>query len=166
VLLVRAVRRRPREVLYVYCDSLHGIMGYVPRETGGFVMYMSEAEIRDAIARNPWIIGEGYRPVEKEKPVESGFVDLFMADPSGRLVVVEVKRVRAGESAVRQLSQYLEALAKRGVTARGVLAAPGFTEAAIREARSRGIELVYLDLKKLRELAEKRPRPRGLDEFF
>lgn len=165
-LVIRAVRRRPREVLVVTCDAIHGLMSYVPRETGSFTMYMSESEIRDAIARNPWIIGEGYRAVEREKPVESGFVDLFMADPEGRLVVVEIKRVKAGESAVRQLSQYLEALAKRGIVARGVLAAPGFTDAATREARARGIDLVYLDLKRLWELARRKPKPRSLDEFF
>lgn len=166
MLRVRAVRRRPREVLLVSCDSVHMVAAWLPVEEGSFVMYLSEEEIRDAIRRDPSIIGEGYKVIDVEKPVEAGFVDLFMQGPDGGLVVVELKRIRAGEAAVRQLSQYLEALAKRGVRARGVLAAPGFTDAALREARARGIGLVYLDLKRLRGLVESRRRPASLEDFL
>ena len=167
ILRLRAVRKKPREILIVWCDKIYTISGGMPSGEGAFIMYMSEAEIRDTLARHPEIVGEGLVPIEKEKPVETGFIDLYFKGPKGETVVVEIKRVKAGEDAVKQLAQYLEALRKRGVNAEGVLAAPGFTEAAVREAALRRIKLLYLDMRKLLRLREEeRRRQLSLEDFL
>ena len=166
-LVILAVRRRPREVLRVSCSRVEAVLHAEPGEPGAFVMYMSEEEIRDALARHPDLIEPGLRVVERERPVPSGFVDLYAVDSEGRPVVVEIKRVRAGEQAVRQLQRYLEALRKRGVRARGILVAPGFTERAVAEAARRGIRTVQVDLALLRRMIEEEsPRKRSILDYL
>jgi RecB family endonuclease NucS len=65
------------------------------------------------------------------------------------------------------LSTYLEALRRKGVKARGILVAPGFSERALSEAARRGIKTVYIDLAKIRKLAEKDLyKPRKLEDYF
>jgi len=156
-----AVRRRPREVLYVRCARVHAVMaGWGARE-GVFWMFVNEHEIRDFLAENPGLIEEGLRIVETERPVEPGFIDLYGVDREGRRVVVELKRVKAGEEAVRQLLRYLEALRRRGLEARGILVAPDFTEGAVREAERAGVKLVRIDLAGIYERVKARSGGRG-----
>ncbi len=161
-----AVRKKPREVLRIVFDSIEFITTTPAGSLGTFTMYLSENEIRDVLMMNPDLIEEGFRPVEKELPVESGFVDIFGLDRNGKPTIVEIKRVKAGESAVRQLYTYLLALEKKGVKARGILAAPSFSESAITEAKRRGVKTVYLDLARLRRLLQERSRRTGLDSYF
>jgi RecB family endonuclease NucS len=98
LLVLRAVRRKPREILIVYCDRIYAITSFHPSEKGAFYMYMPESEIRDVLAKHPYLIEEGLRTIDIEKPVEAGFIDLYLQDKHGNMVVVEVKRVRAGGS--------------------------------------------------------------------
>jgi len=163
-----AVRRRPREVLRVRCARIHGVMAGAGAREGVFWMFVNEYEIRDYLALNPHVIEEGLRIVEKEHRVEPGFIDLYAVDKHGRKVVIELKRVKAGEEAVRQLIRYLEALRKRGIDARGVLVAPDFTEGAVREAERAGIRLVRIDLARIYESLRERTgrRPGSLEDFL
>jgi len=167
-LVLKAVRSRPREVLVVECTRVNVIVEAEPREEPQHFMFASEQEIRDAIARNPALLEPGLRVITVEKPVEPGFIDLYARDGEGRLVVVELKRVKAGEAAVRQLISYARALEKRGYTGlRLVLAAPDFTEAARRLAAQAGVELARLDLRRIREEVEAaRRRARSLEDYL
>ncbi|MFN4045711.1 MAG: endonuclease NucS domain-containing protein, partial [Acidilobaceae archaeon] len=125
-LVLRAVRRHPREILVLECAQVYSITVGVSPEEGQYWMYMSEADIRDTIALNPReILGEDIRIVDMEKPVEPGFVDLYGKDGKGNIVVMEIKRVKAGEEAARQLIAYVESLKARGAKVRGILVAPG-----------------------------------------
>ncbi len=167
-LVVRAYRRRPREVLVIRCRRVYHIVEAEDAVEGEFWMYINEHEIRDAIASNPELLEPGFRVVRVERPVEPGFIDLYGVDSEGRLVVVELKRVKAGREAVHQLVRYVEALRRRGVEARPVLAAPDFTESAVREAEAWGVELKRIDLARIYELLRERSRPRRgtLEEFL
>ena len=166
LLVVRATRRRPRETLIITCSRIYSIQYADQGETGTFIMYLSEHEIRDALARNPSLVEEGLRIVEHERPVPSGFVDLYAIDREGRPVVIEIKRVKAGEAAVKQLARYLEALARKGVNARGILVAPGFTDKALYEASRRGIKTVTIDLNMLRRMIGSGGRGRSLLDYL
>lgn len=169
LLVVRAVRRRPREVLILRCPRVHHVVvGEEPVE-GDFWMYINEHEIRDLIAEDPGIVEEGLRIVSVEKPVEPGFIDLYGRDREGRLVVIELKRVKAGEDAVHQLLKYVEAFRKRGVDVRPILVAPGFTGSARMLAARSGVELKEIDLRRIYEILKERwgeRRPKTLTDYL
>ncbi len=167
---LRAVRKRPRETLTLRCRRVYLVAGLESPEGPEFHMYLAEHEIRDILAANPHLIEDGLRIVGVERPVEPGFVDMYGIDREGRLVVFEIKRVKAGESAARQLLRYVEALRSHGrADVRGVLLAPDFTEAAIRLLELSGLEYKRIDPKSLYELASRRrevKRLRDLTDFL
>ena len=168
-LVVRAVRRKPRETLVIRCARVYHVVWAQGASTGEFWMYLNEHEIRDAIARDPSLLVPGARITRVERPVDPGFIDLYGYDPEGRLLVVELKRVKAGEAAVRQLLRYVEALEKKGYrNIRPILAAPDFTEAAVRLATLSGVELVRLDLQRIYELlrGQRRPQRHTLEDYL
>ncbi len=167
-LIIRAVRERPREILTLKCGKPHAIISWKPSEKPQHYMYLSEHEIRDTIARDPTIIEEGLHIVRVEKPVDPGFIDLYARDKNGRLVIIELKRVKAGEAAVRQLLRYAEALRRKGhENPRLILAAPDFTEAAITLAAKTGVELARIDLQKLWEKTrQSKTRRPSLEDYL
>lgn len=167
---LRAVRRSPREILVVRCPRIYYVALLRGAEEGGFWLYVNEAEIRDEAMRDPLeVLGERLRFIEAEKPVEPGFIDALAEDEQGRLVVLEFKRVKAGEEAVRQLLRYVEALrARSGRPVRGVLVAPDATEAARRLLEVSGLELRRIDLRMLYERIRGRRagRRRSLEDYL
>jgi len=167
---LRAVRRSPREVLIVSCARIYYVAVLRGAEDGGFWLYVNEAEIRDEAMRDPvGVLGERLRFIEAEKPVEPGFIDALAEDEEGRLVVLEFKRVRAGEDAVRQLLRYVEAVrARTRREVRGVLVAPDATEAARRLLERSGLELRRIDLRALYERIRGRRagRRRSLEDYL
>lgn len=111
------------------------------REGGGFVLMGSEAEMQRALARDPGLIEEGLEVLHRELPTEAGGVDLFARDRDGRLVVVELKRSKATQEAVHQLSRYVEVVrAINHAPVRGVLAAPAVTKPALERLQALGLE--------------------------
>ncbi len=147
--VLRAVRGKPRETLIVRCRELYECISRKARADGGFYMYFSEHEIRDLIRSDPSLIEKNLKIVEAEKPVEPGFVDLYGIDGEGRTVVIEIKRVKAGEDAARQLYGYVEKLRRSIPNIRGILVAPDFTESALRMLQRSGLEYKRIDLKAL-----------------
>lgn len=167
VLVMRSVRKSLREVLVLVCDKIYMVAAGRGFEEGEFFMYMTEHEIRDLIAENPGIVEDGLRIVGVERPVDPGFVDLYGVDRNGRLVVFELKRVKAGEEAARQLLAYVEHFRRRGVNVRGVLLAPDITEAAHRILTDNGLEFKRIDLRSLyKVLSERRRTRRGLLDYL
>ncbi len=167
---LRAVRRSPREILVIRCARIYYLAVLKGAEEGGFWLYVNEAEIRDEAMRDPvGVLGERLRFIEAEKPVEPGFIDALAEDEQGRLVVLEFKRVKAGEEAVKQLLRYVEALrARTSREVRGVLVAPDATEAARRLLERSGLELRRIDLRSLYERIKGRSaaRRRSLVDFL
>ena len=167
-LVLRVVRREPREVLLLSCDKVYFIAVMREPVEGEFWFYVNEAEIRDYLASKPELIEEGLRVVRVEKPVDPGFIDLYAEDSNGNLVVVEIKRTRAGIEAVRQLERYLEHFKARNVRVRGVLVAPEVTQGAAALMAKTGIEYRRIDLKRIYEsIKSRRPyRGRKIDEYL
>ena len=161
LLVLKAVRRRPREVLAARCGRVYMLATLVNPEEGGFWMYLNEHEIRDLIAEDPGIVEEGLRIVEAEKKVAPGFIDLYAVDRDGNLVVIEVKRVKAGEEAARQLARYVGHLRRQGRRVRGILVAPDATEAAIYRLEREGLEYRRIDLQALYERLKAKSRRSG-----
>ncbi|MEB3779355.1 MAG: endonuclease NucS [Desulfurococcales archaeon] len=151
-LIIRAIRRSPREVLIIECRKVYLLAAGIGAEEGSFWMYVNEHEIRDIITRKPELVEEGLRIVRVEKPVEPGFIDLYAKDREGRLVVIELKRVKAGEDAARQLIRYIEYFRSKGVEPRGILVAPEATDTAISLLERAGLEFKRIDLRKIYSL--------------
>ncbi|MCE4612602.1 MAG: endonuclease NucS [Desulfurococcales archaeon] len=167
-LVLRVVRREPREVLLLSCDQVYFIAVMREPVESEFWFYVNEAEIRDYLASNPEVIEDGLRIVRVEKPVDPGFIDLYAEDSRGNLVVVEIKRVKAGIEAVKQLERYLEHFKARNVRVRGILVAPEATQGAIALMAKTGIEYRRIDLRRIYESVKSRKLYRGkkIDEYL
>ncbi|MEX2534284.1 MAG: endonuclease NucS [Trueperaceae bacterium] len=111
------------------------------RETAGFVLMGSESEMQRALARRPELIEEGLTLLDRELPTDVGGIDLYARDRLGNLVVVELKRGKAGQEAVHQLYRYVERVRElSGTLVRGVLAAPAITAPALEQLQRQGLE--------------------------
>lgn len=125
------------------------------REGGGFVLIGSESEMQRSLASNPHIIEPGLSLVHIELPTDVGGIDLLARDAAGCLVVVELKRGKAGQEAVHQLWRYVQSVrAVAGEDARGVLAAPDITAPALNRLGALGLEF-----REVRALPDARPQP-------
>jgi RecB family endonuclease NucS len=130
-LRVRAVRRQPKEVLDVYFDRIYLIVVSNLVDDGKFYLHVSEEQMRDAVLTQPSIIEYGFKPIEFEKKVKPGFIDVYGMDRNGNLVVVEIKRNPAGKEAVLQLKRYMEAVqSQTGSPVRGIVAGPSLRRGA------------------------------------
>lgn len=167
-LLIHAVRDRPREYLTIVFTRVDLVVVGGLVDHGEFTMYLEERDMRDVLVENPWLIEDGLRILEVEKPVGDGYVDVYALDASGRHVLVELKRVTATREAALQLYKYVEAYKKeRGETPRGILVAPSFAPTALETLAKLKLEYRYVDLKKLWELLKKKSSRRtSLQEFL
>lgn len=155
-LQVVALRRSPREVLRINCSKIYSIIEALGAVESAFWMYVNESEIRDLLAEMPELVEEGLRIVRVEKPVNPGFIDLYAVDSKGNLVIIEVKRVKAGEEAARQLLNYVRFFKVKGRKVRGVLLAPSFTEQCIKLLSASGLEYKQIDIRRIYELVKER----------
>ncbi len=113
------------------------------REATGFELIGTEAQMQEALARTPELIEEGLSLLDRELPTEVGGIDLYARDRSGRLVVVELKRGKAGQEAVHQLQRYVDrvrTLNGGDKPVRGILAAPDITTPALQQLQRQGLE--------------------------
>lgn len=128
------------------------------REGNGFVLIGSEAEMQRALAQNPDVIEPGLSLVHIELPTDVGGIDLLARDEAGRLVVVELKRGKAGHEAVHQLWRYVQSVrAVSGEDARGVLAAPAITAPALNRLGTLGLE--FKEVTALPDLDQRQAQP-------
>jgi hypothetical protein len=136
-----AMRRSPEEVVKVTFLEAHLALA-LELEEAGFTLSGSEKDMQDALARNPSVIEEGLVVLDRELLIGVGGVDLYARDREGRLVVVELKRARAGHEAVHQLARYVQAVREQvpGAVVRGVLAAPSVTAPALEVLARGGLE--------------------------
>lgn len=101
-----------------------------------------------------------------EKKVEPGFLDLYGLNSSGRFVVVEIKRIKAGKSAVLQLARYVDevkTLVNRDV--RGVLSAPQISKGVQRLLATLNLEYKRIDLERCAQVL-KMAEGKKIQDFF
>ncbi len=174
-LVLESIRERPRERLTVRITAFYTIMSlHGLEDRAEFIEYLDESELRDYLLSHPEALEPGLRVLRSERPIDgAGYADIVARDSEGRYVVIEVKRVTAGQEAVRQLYRYVEALRKRnpGTPVRGILAAPSITKEALQLLRSLGLEYRQVNIQRIyEEVRRKRAREasgsRGLLEFM
>ncbi|MEM1590129.1 MAG: endonuclease NucS [Candidatus Bathyarchaeia archaeon] len=166
ILEIHAVKQKPSETVQVFFDRVYMVSALSLRDSGEFALHASEEDMQKAILAEPSLLEEDFKPISFEKKVEPGFVDVYGIDRNGRLVIVEIKRRRAGKEAVLQLAKYIEAAksrTSRGV--RGILVAPNIARDAQRLLETLGLEFKALNPKKCAEIL-KRTEMRGLSAYF
>lgn len=166
-LLLRAVRRRPREVIKILFNRMYlvGVLDLV--DEGEFHLYASEQDMQSAILAYPEIIERGFRPISYERRVEPGFVDVYGVDADGRLVVLEIKRRTAGKGAALQLARYIEAIkgdSDREV--RGIIVAPSLAKGVQPLLATLNLEFKALSPRRCAQVLGRAEREKRLDSYL
>ena len=163
---VHAVRQKPAESVKVSFDRILMVSALSLQDSGEFSLYASEEDMQKAILCRPSLLEEGFKPISYEKRVQPGFVDVYGVDKDGKLVVVEIKRKKAGKEAAIQLAKYIDAVKSRADReVRGILAAPSIAKEVQRTLETLGLEFISLDPKKCAETL-RRSETAKLTEFF
>ncbi len=167
-LKLRALRRQPKESLEIEFGGVRLVAGFALRDEAEFILHADEAEMKHAVLLRPSLIMEGFYPTESEKPLESGFVDLYGKDEESHHVVIEFKRDRASKDAVVQLSRYMIELRARipHRIFRGILAAPALSKDANRLLKTLGFEFVRLDPRLCAEIISQAPPSQTLARYL
>lgn len=174
-LVIKAIRRKPREVITAYFDRIYLVSVLNLIDKGEFSLYASEEDMQKAILFQPSIVEDGLKPITYEKKVNDmvnvehrrpGFIDVFCVDRDGRFVVIEIKRKTAGKEAALQLAKYVESLRARvNREVRGILVAPSIAKGVQRLLATLRLEFKPLNPKKCAEIL-KRTEKKKLLEFL
>ncbi len=142
------------EVEQVIADDAHGLEDNAVLEREG-----RELELHALLERAPDLIEEGLEILERERATDVGPVDFLAKDSEGRIVLVEVKRVKAVVAAVEQVVRYREHIEKDAAYAgaRAIVLAPEFAPQARKLAERRNVECIVLDVAALYAGTEQDP---------
>jgi hypothetical protein len=166
VLVLEVMRRNPAESLMIHFTDVKALVVARLVDLGTFSLHVSEKELQRAILAEPSLLLPDLKPVAYEKKVEPGFIDIYGLDSENRLVVAELKRVRAGRAAALQLAKYVEHVRRNTPLAvRGVLAAPKIAKGTQRMLAALGLEFVPVDLEKCARFVASR-RDKRMVEFL
>jgi len=165
-LVITAIRKSPRETVSIYFSQIYFLSALKLSDEGEFSLYASEEDMQKAILMEPSLIEDGFKPINYEKKVKPGFIDIYGIDKNGRMVVIEIKRRTAGKDAVLQLAKYIESLkVSAGQEIRGILVAPQISKEARRLLLSLGLDFKKIDPKKCSEIL-RRTENKKIIEFF
>jgi RecB family endonuclease NucS len=131
------------EIEEIMADSTHALEDNASLEREG-----RELELHALLERSPDLIEEGLEVLEREHITDVGPVDFICKDTEGRIVLVEVKRVKAVAAAIEQVVRYREHVEKDATFAgaRAIVLAPEFAPQARNLAERRNVECVTLDV--------------------
>jgi RecB family endonuclease NucS len=164
--LLTATRRNPPEHLKIYINHVYALFIMRLIDEGGFALHVTEREIQQAIVRNPSLFEVGFKPITYEKRVDPGFIDLYGLDSFGNLVIVEIKRVKAGRNAVLQLAKYVDSIRNETEKKiRGVLIAPQISKGVQRTLATLNLEYKKIDLEKCANSLKTATEPK-IQDFF
>lgn len=153
LLIIKSDRRNPRENLLIYCKKIMFTSSFSLKDEASFDMLLSETDIYDILMLYPNMIESGFRISKQQKKLGGGKADIIGFDSNNQFTVVEVKRVTADSTAVKQLYQYILKIRKTSPKVRGILLAPSIRAPAKKMAQSLSIEYIKLDLKKCSSLS-------------
>ncbi len=130
-------------VEHVISDERHALEDTATLEREG-----RELELHALLERSPDLIEDGLQVLERERSTDVGPVDFLCRDTEGRIVLVEVKRVKAVVAAVEQVVRYREHIEKDAAYAgaRAIVLAPEFAPQARKLAERRNVECIVLDV--------------------
>lgn len=127
-IMIESTRKNPEEYLSVRFENLIKSVHYKPSGES-LDLKGSEKEIHKYIYNNPDIISDRFNPTDMEKSIESGDIDIFGHNNQNIPVIVEVKRKKAQQEDVGQVSRYVDMFEEEVIA---YLVAPDITEPARR----------------------------------
>jgi len=129
---------------------------------------MDEKELKDIIEKNPSLIEDGLRIIEREYRIGDVYVDFYAKDAMNNDVLIEVKDEKAGVEAVAQLYRYILEAQRKGMSVRGILVSLGFSKDAVILAEKLGIKRVEINPKEIyaKYASEKKDEGGTLEKFF
>lgn len=139
--VLTATRKSPAETVRVTLITTSLAQVLAIHDEAGFILAGSEAQMQATLARHPDLIEPGLTILDRELLSGVGDMDLYARDARGRLCVIELKRAKATQEAVHQLSRYVDAV--RGQVSgdvRGILAAPSVSRPAAMTMERLGLE--------------------------
>jgi|Deesub1362B_J571_1020462.scaffolds.fasta_scaffold00004_33 hypothetical protein len=154
-LIIKSIRSRPHETLTIYLNNIKTIIADKLKDTGEFIMYLTEDEMQRILYSNPGLIEEGLRSVIREKELKSGKVDIFCIDKNENPVMVEVKRNKVGEKEILQLYRYVSEYRVTNPDVRGIIVAPSIDPSAQRLLSDLKLKFKHIDLAKLSKLSRR-----------
>lgn len=145
LLIIKSIRKKPKEILEVEISKTHVIMYFIPQDYEELDLIGSEEDMANLIFyENPDVIEDGFKPIAKEKSITNGVIDIFGKDKNGNIVVLELKRGKATLDGVSQLKRYIDNLKKEYKNLRGILVAPSITNSAMKLLLNYGLEFKEL----------------------
>lgn len=166
-LIIKILQSKLKERLDIVFKKIFVIAALRLFDKGKFSLYASEEDMQRAVLANPSLIEAGFRPIQYEKRVKPGFIDVYGVDSKKRFVVVEIKRKIADKDAVMQLAKYLEVVrGDQDKRVRGLLAAPKIAKGVQKLMASLNIEFKPLNPKKCAQLLNKVRHNERLEYFF
>jgi RecB family endonuclease NucS len=150
--VIRVYRAASDETLVVILHEVHSDATLELSDGAVLEKDGAERDIHILLEQAPDVIEPGLLVIERERPTDTGPIDLFCRDASGRTVVVEVKRVRAVAAHVEQLTRYVERvdLDPAHAPCRGILVAPEIAPQAQVMCEARGYAFVEIDYRVLK----------------
>ncbi|AWR97918.1 DUF91 domain-containing protein [Acidianus sulfidivorans JP7] len=128
-LTIIGVRKNPKEELRIRLHKIYYITSAQVKD-GKFKLEGDEIDLVNAVIKNPALIENGLKILQREYRTPYGIVDLFGEDINGIKVVMEFKRRKASLQAVSQLYRYIIYCNKQFGKCRGILVAPEITDNA------------------------------------
>jgi RecB family endonuclease NucS len=154
--VIRVTRPSTGEQLTIVVEHVHQDVTFALTDEAKLEREGRELQLHERLARTPDVIEDGLLIVERERRTDVGPVDLWCRDAAGRIVLVEVKRIKAVAAAVEQVVRYREQALRDPLCGdvRAIVAAPDFAPQARALAQARDVELVPLDVQALLAFAE------------
>jgi RecB family endonuclease NucS len=145
--VIRVYRPASDESLVIVLLDVHPDTGLDLTDDAVLERDGAERQMHELLERAPEVIEPGLVVLERERFTDTGPIDLFCRDTEGRVVVVEVKRVRAVAAHVEQLQRYCERvdLDPAHRPCRGILVAPEIAPQARVMCEARGYAFVEVD---------------------
>lgn len=148
-------RSSPKETLLIKFDNLKFAASFKLEDDEELQLIGTEEDLVDSAMQDPSLIEEGFQPIEREKKMRTGSIDIFGEDSEGKSVVIEFKRNKATLSAVNQLGRYVEELEKKLENeVRGIVAAPKITSGAKGLLKQEGLEYMKIERHPDREIGK------------
>ncbi len=165
---LRISGQRGKEILDVVFSRIDHLLVLSLEDKSEISVYGMEKDLSRMLKNNLSLIEDGLSLLRTERPLVSGNIDILARDRDGNIVVIEVKRRRAGLPEATQLIRYVRE-ARRNTSAtgkkvRGILVAPSITQNAKKLLDREGLEYRRLDLD-ADEIKKIESRQEGLDRF-
>lgn len=143
---LRILSSKKSERLEVSFSSVHFLGVFDLKDNAELSLLGREKDLSRLVKVEPFIIEDGLVPIEMEKGVRSGAIDVYARDREGNIVLVELKRRTVGLDDVSQLGRYVREVRRiKRERVRGIICAPSITPNARELLAGENLEFLELD---------------------